>query len=308
LEDLYPGDGYVDWACLDGYNFSSDLAGAPWRTFSQIFGATYAHLLKVIPAGMPILIGETGSVEHGGLKAAWITDALTVQIPKHFPRVKGLIWFNGTNPGIDLRIDTSPQALAALHQALGSGTFSGNVYRFLSQTPIPVPVSVASVASQPTLVHAADGPTLGTIQLVNAHDYSPVATARLVFDDGTSMTLDAHGSVTLPTTSSQTTLKQIVLSGGAIQASIPVDPRFGYQLSTDLGTGQVTQVLVHDPPSDPNASPIAQISLAPLEPRRAIELQATLTALLLVMVLYAMAVRVRSRRRRARATKVASMR
>ena len=29
LEDLYPGNAYVDWAGIDGYNFSTDLDGAP---------------------------------------------------------------------------------------------------------------------------------------------------------------------------------------------------------------------------------------------------------------------------------------
>jgi hypothetical protein len=298
LEDLYPGNGYVDWACLDGYNYGSDYAGVAWRTFSQIFSATYAHLLKVIPADMPVLIGETASVEDGGSKADWITDALTVQIPTFFPRVKGFIWFNATNPPkIDLRIDTSPAALAALHQALATGTYAANVYRFLDQSPVPVPAGVVPVPSRPVVVHARVGPALGTIQLVSTTDYTPVASATLLLGGGAAATVkpvDAHGSATLPATQPPTTLEQIMLAGGTIPAGIAVDPRFGYQVSVDLETGQVTRVLVHDPPGAP---PLVQLSLTPSLPWKVIELQGTMTALLLIVTLYTLAAGLRARRR-----------
>ena len=40
------------------------------------------------------MIGEIASAESGGSKAAWITDALSVQLPKNFPQVKAVLWFN----------------------------------------------------------------------------------------------------------------------------------------------------------------------------------------------------------------------
>ena len=69
---------------------------------------------------MPIMIGETGSVEQGGSKAAWITDAFTVQLPQAFQRVRGVVWFDLLDGSIDLRIDTSPQSLAAFQAAIAS--------------------------------------------------------------------------------------------------------------------------------------------------------------------------------------------
>ena len=33
---LYPGDAYVDWTCLDAYNFDK-----PWTSFSRLFAASY---------------------------------------------------------------------------------------------------------------------------------------------------------------------------------------------------------------------------------------------------------------------------
>src|SRR5437667_1277660 len=85
LADLYPGDDYVDWTCMDGYNFGGS-------TFSQVFSQTYYDLLQ-LASTKPIMIGEISSVEDGS-KAAWITDALTVQLPQRFTKIKALVWYD----------------------------------------------------------------------------------------------------------------------------------------------------------------------------------------------------------------------
>ena len=41
---LYPGDGYVDWTCLDGYNM-----GGNSESFSNLYTASYKSLLAVAP-------------------------------------------------------------------------------------------------------------------------------------------------------------------------------------------------------------------------------------------------------------------
>jgi chitodextrinase len=87
-EQLYPGDAYVDWTCLDGYN-----SAATSTTFATLYTQSYNHLLKLAPT-KPIMIGETGSKEYAaGTKATWITDLLTT-LPKTFPQIKALVWFN----------------------------------------------------------------------------------------------------------------------------------------------------------------------------------------------------------------------
>lgn len=146
MKELYPGDAYVDWLGMDGYNFSSSLK-IPWWSFAQVFQFTYNQLLALTPSSKPIIIGETGSVEAGGSKAQWITDALTMQLPTHFPRIKALIWFNMVDGDIDLRIQTSPQSLAAFRNAIASSTYQTNIYRSLSQSPIPPPEQI--VVPQP---------------------------------------------------------------------------------------------------------------------------------------------------------------
>jgi hypothetical protein len=88
-EQLYPGDAYVDWTCLDGYN-----KGSSSESFASLYRASYNHLLTLAPS-KPIMIGEIASEEYGpGAKAAWITDALAVQLPTSFPQVKAFVWFN----------------------------------------------------------------------------------------------------------------------------------------------------------------------------------------------------------------------
>lgn len=85
---LYPGNAYVDWTCLDGYNQNANSA-----SFSSLYTQSYNDLLKVAPT-KPIMIGEIGSLEYGaGVKADWISSMLS-ELPTSFPQIKALVWFN----------------------------------------------------------------------------------------------------------------------------------------------------------------------------------------------------------------------
>ncbi|HYC81146.1 MAG TPA: glycosyl hydrolase [Solirubrobacterales bacterium] len=90
---LYPGDEYVDWTCLDGYNTHT---GA-WRSFSEIFKPSYDEITKNIAPTKPMLLAEFASAEEnapeGSSKAQWITEMFAA-LPTEFPLVRGLLWFN----------------------------------------------------------------------------------------------------------------------------------------------------------------------------------------------------------------------
>jgi hypothetical protein len=135
LRDLYPGGAYVDWTCLDGYN-----ANDPWSSFTELFGSTYDEIVNDIAPDKPMVIGETGSTESGGDKAAWITDMFTV-LPTRFPRVRALIWFDYTVPGsfnyTDWPIDTSPSAAQAFASGVGPDRYRTNDYASWSG-PLPL--------------------------------------------------------------------------------------------------------------------------------------------------------------------------
>jgi hypothetical protein len=266
LEDLYPGSAYVDWACMDGYNFAADLGGAPWRSFSQIFRGTYQHLLTLIPSTMPILIGEVSSSEHGGSKPDWIKDGLSVQVPNAFPRIRGVIWFDSTNPGLDLRIDTSPQSLAALRAALASGAYTDNVYRYLNQSPIPPPGGADAAPSTPPLFHGAMSPAAGYVQLLDSKRYEPLPDTKVIFVSGTSVATDIQGLVTVPKDIAPVTLTGIQVTGGLLRLNLPLDRRLGYQIQIDQGAGQVIVVAVHDPPvAHPQSDSSAMVAVRQLQ-------------------------------------------
>jgi endoglucanase len=102
IQSYYPGDAYVDYVGVDGFNF-----GAPWETFDQVFGKSL-NILSVY--NKPIYIFSMASAD-GPNKAAWITDAFTVQIPK-YKNIAGFIWFN-ENKERDWRVNSDPNSLAA---------------------------------------------------------------------------------------------------------------------------------------------------------------------------------------------------
>lgn len=85
IADYYPGDLYVDVVGVDGFNFG----GTQWETFSQVFDKA---LLQLSTYKKPIYLFSFAS-QADTRKAAWIRDAISVQIPKH-TEIKGWIWFN----------------------------------------------------------------------------------------------------------------------------------------------------------------------------------------------------------------------
>ncbi len=137
LEDVYPGDAYVDWTCIDGYNWGPEPShGGRWWAFYDIFKPTYDHILAIAP-NKPMMIGETASTELNGSKAAWITDALTVQLPQNFPKIEALLWFNVGADNMDWYIESSPSAQAAFAAGLASNYYATSDSINLDISPIP---------------------------------------------------------------------------------------------------------------------------------------------------------------------------
>lgn len=118
---LYPGDDYVDWLGVDGYNggdIHSEWWGG-WVSPEDVFEASL-NSLTAISQTKPIMIVETATVEQGGNKAAWI-DELYIELPQQFPQVRAILWFNapwGDDDRADWHIDSSPSSLAAYRSAL----------------------------------------------------------------------------------------------------------------------------------------------------------------------------------------------
>lgn len=105
---LYPGDAWVNWVGLDGFNWA--LKGE-WRSFTSIFGSSYTALTRL--SSRPVMIAETGSSERGGSKTAWVTSAMWHEIPG-FSRLEAVVWVDELRNGVDLSVDSSQSAWRAV--------------------------------------------------------------------------------------------------------------------------------------------------------------------------------------------------
>jgi hypothetical protein len=60
-------------------------------------------------------------------------------LPSEFPLVRGLVWFDSIDRGIDWPIETSPGATRAFATGIRNGIYVGNRYAGLAQSPIRPP-------------------------------------------------------------------------------------------------------------------------------------------------------------------------
>ena len=122
---FYPGDSYVNWLGLDGYNWGTTQSWSTWQDLASVFGASYGAITKITTK--PLMIAETASGEAGGSKATWITTGLSSTIPSKFPRVQAVIWFH-ENKETDWRVNSSSTALTAYQQIAKSARYQGKLW------------------------------------------------------------------------------------------------------------------------------------------------------------------------------------
>ncbi len=114
LASCFPGDSYVDVVGIDGYNAGTSVNWGGWRSFEDLFGATYDAIAAM--STRPFIIGETGCSEAGGDKSVWVNDMFAGR-ERRFPRVGGISWFNEAREA-DWRIESSAASLAVFRAAL----------------------------------------------------------------------------------------------------------------------------------------------------------------------------------------------
>ncbi len=86
----YPGDEFVDYIGIDGYNWGATQTWSRWRSFKDIMDPAYQQAGTI--SGKPIMISEFGSTGKGGNKAVWIREAM--QHIKTMERVRAVVLFN----------------------------------------------------------------------------------------------------------------------------------------------------------------------------------------------------------------------
>ncbi len=121
---VYPGDAYVDWVGLDGYNWGNLQSWSHWQSAGDIFGQSYRMLTRM--TRKPVMIPEVASTEHGGNKARWILDAFLREIPYKFPRVKAIVWFDADKE-TDWRVNSSSPSLSAYRKIAANRRFRAHL-------------------------------------------------------------------------------------------------------------------------------------------------------------------------------------
>jgi hypothetical protein len=135
----YPGNAYVDWTGLDGYNWGTNPAKpGGWKTFNQVFRSTYLHLVETVAPSKPMMIGEVASSEYGGSKASWVEDMLA-RLPTEYQGIRAMLWFDKYDSGMDWPIESSSGATAAFAKGIQSSAYLGNSFANLGASAIPPP-------------------------------------------------------------------------------------------------------------------------------------------------------------------------
>ena len=114
----YPGDAYVDYIGIDGYNWGDTQEWSRWMSFKEIFRERYEDIVRNFKK--PVIISEFSSSGSGGDKAAWAKEALD-EIRK-MKRVRAFVLFN-VDKETNWRFKPATAAATALKQKLSSDYF-----------------------------------------------------------------------------------------------------------------------------------------------------------------------------------------
>jgi len=132
----YPGDAYVDWTGLDGYNWGTNPSrSGQWQTFNQLYRSSYRYLTETVAPNKPLMIGEVASSEYGGSKATWIKEMLA-QVPTEYPKIRALLWFDKYDSSMDWPIETSSTAASAFAQGISNPVYPRGTFSSFSATTI----------------------------------------------------------------------------------------------------------------------------------------------------------------------------
>ena len=160
LRALYPGDAYVDWVGVSGYQRPPYKADND-ATFSYTYDRTLNQLRAI--TDKKILLAEVGASELGGTKPAWVRSFFRGFDPGRNDDVIGFAWFNlavttyvdGQLATNDWRVDSRANSLEAFRAGIADPArgFGGEAL-----TTAPAPTTAAPAAEQPAAATAAPAP------------------------------------------------------------------------------------------------------------------------------------------------------
>jgi hypothetical protein len=139
LARYYPGNEYVDWTCLDGFNWAKNgVNSQPWRSFDEIFAGSYRTIVRKLAPKKPMLLAEFASGGKSHRKAEWITQMFQ-DLRTKYQRIRGLIWFEQIDRGVQWPIESAPKVTEAFKRGIKAPGFRVNQYSGTLGGPVGPP-------------------------------------------------------------------------------------------------------------------------------------------------------------------------
>lgn len=135
METMWPGEAYVDWVGVDGYNWGTS-SGHTWQTPSQVFDPIVKRLRALTTK--PLGIDEVGATIDGAsvaAKSSWIADYFT--------------WVKTNDVRLTMWFNAYPDTWAVFGGTYGDETINGfnaySTYRTAVQDPVFVSPDATNV-------------------------------------------------------------------------------------------------------------------------------------------------------------------
>jgi Glycosyl hydrolase family 26 len=138
LGKLYPGDDYVDWTGLDGFNWGKRRGSPGWQSFNQVFHRTYKRIVTRVAPDKPMMLAEVAATDRGGNKPAWIKNML-VTVRHHYRKIRAVIWYDVDDRGTNWPIERRKQDYKAFRSGIRAGAYRPNEFGGIVKSPIPPP-------------------------------------------------------------------------------------------------------------------------------------------------------------------------
>jgi len=259
-ERAYPGDKYVDWIGIDGYNWGTTQSWSEWQAFKYLFRDQVRRSKRLWP-DKPIMIAEFASAEKGGDKADWILD-IPGYLKSSMRDIDAIIWFD-LKKETDWRINSSKKTLAAFKEIMQDPIFLSSGSAMAVFTPQPFSAGEGHLENKQAVAIRAPGTVVIDGSLSDWDKSYPLTmqdisyfkeglvwggpedlsgTAHIMFDD-TNLYVAAVMNDKIPMVNNKE--NQNVWDGDSIEVVIGLDPtadpnrsRFGrkdYQLGFSTG-------------------------------------------------------------------------
>ena len=147
-EEFWPGDAFVDWVAVDGYNWGATESWSTWKPAAEVLGPMVTRLRTLAP-GKPLAVAEVGSTSSTvsgsdmAAKSAWVRD-LYAWAPANDVRM--VVYFN-----IDKETDWAVFGGSVGDETFRSGRTNYRAYRAYRES-VAAPAYAGSDTSNPRLL------------------------------------------------------------------------------------------------------------------------------------------------------------